>query len=431
MKYMEKNKVFTNASWIIGSNIAKSLIALVIGMLSARYLGPSNYGTINYAVSVVAFFAPIAQLGINDILVQELVQNPEDEGRILGSSLGIGMISSLLCMAGVVAFSAVANAGETETIIVCFLYSITLILQVFNMLQYWFQARYLSKNASLIMLGAYVLVSFYKVYLLATEKNIYWFALSQTVEYLTLLVPLYGAYRRKGGKNFAFQWGTAWRLLKKGRYYIIPGLMVTIFSQMDKIMLKLMLGEEATGYYSAAVVCAGVTSFVFSAIIDSFRPAIFEAQKISENAFQKNISRLYCIVIYFSLFQCIGITLFAKLLILILYGAAYLPAVSSLRIIVWYTTFSYLGAVRNIWMLANNLQKYLWKINLCGALANVVLNVCLIPIMGNDGAALASLITQIFTNVIVGWMIKPIRPNNALMLKSLNPKLIFELLKKE
>ena len=67
-------------------------------------------------------------------------------------------------------------------------------------------------------------------------------------------------------------------------------------------------------------------------------------------------------------------------------------------------------------------QKYLWIINLSGALANVALNYILIPITGIMGAALASLVTQIFTNVIIGFIIRPIRYSNMLMLRALNPK---------
>ena len=115
-------------------------------------------------------------------------------------------------------------------------------------------------------------------------------------------------------------------------------------------------------------------------------------------------------------------TVLAKLIIHVLYGAAYAPAVGALQIVVWYTTFSYIGSVRNIWILANNKQQYLWKINLMGALANIVINAILIPIIGIYGAAVASLITQFFTNVIVGYIIKPILPNNRIMVKGMNPR---------
>ena len=107
-----------------------------------------------------------------------------------------------------------------------------------------------------------------------------------------------------------------------------------------------------------------------------------------------------------------------------------MPAAGALRIVVWYTTFAYLGSVRNIWILANDKQKYLWVINICGASANVVLNFALIPLLGIYGAAIASLVTQFFTNVIVGYIIRPIRPNNAIMVSSLNPKYCIDAVKK-
>ena len=219
-------------------------------------------------------------------------------------------------------------------------------------------------------------------------------------------------------------------MVSSSRYYIVSSLMVTLFAQTDKIMLTLMVGNEANGYYSAAVACASIFSFVFSAIIDSARPAIFESKAVSAEQFEKNISRLYCIISYLSLAQCVVMTVLAKYVILILYGADYMLAVSPLRLIVWYTTFSYFGSVRNIWMLAVGKQRFLWIINLSGALTNIALNTFLIPAWGTMGAAFASLMTQFFTNVIIGMIIPDIRRNSTLMLKGLNPALIISIFKK-
>lgn len=64
-------------------------------------------------------------------------------------------------------------------------------------------------------------------------------------------------------------------------------------------------------------------------------------------------------------------------------------------------------------MLAEDKQKYLWVINLSGALANVILNYLLIPVMGIIGASIASLVTQFFTNVFIGYVFSPINELNA------------------
>ena len=427
-KIMLKNKVIKNASWIIASRIVQALLALVISMLTARYLGPSNYGIINYAASIVAFVMPLMHLGVNSVLVQEIVRNPDDEGRIIGTATVMTFLSSLLCIGGTVAFAAIANPGETETIVVCALYSILLIFQSLDMVRYWFQSKYLSKYTSIISLAAYTVVSIYKIYLLATGKSIYWFVVSNALEYAIISICSIYLYKQKGTQKLGFSKTIGRRLLSTGKYYIISELMVTVFVQTDKIMLKGMLNSEATGFYSAAVTCATITQFVFAAILDSSRPAILESKKKSEEAFERNMKRLYSIVIYFSLAQSLAISLFAPLIIQILYGNSYAPASTALRIVVWYTTFSYLGAARNIWILAEGQQKHLLSVNMLGALANVIVNFMLIPVLGISGAAIASLVTQFFTNFVTGYIIKPLRPNNKLMVESLNPRYLIELI---
>lgn len=204
-----------------------------------------------------------------------------------------------------------------------------------------------------------------------------------------------------------------------GKHYIISGLMVMVFSQTDKLMLKFMCDDRTVGLYAAATTCASMTSFVFVAIIDSMRPIIFSSvERVKE--FENKMVSLYSFIIWLSLFQCTIITMFAPLIVHIMFGGDYTGSVMILRIVVWFTTFSYIGTVRNIWILAKGYQKYLWIINLSGALLNVLINLLLIPKYGAVGAAIASVVAQFFTNVIIGYIIRPLRKNNYLMIQSLN-----------
>lgn len=422
MKQLCSNKIAKNAAWLIAVKIVQSLLGVLISMISARYLGPSNYGIINYAASITAFAVPIMQLGINNVLVQELVHASEDEGTLLGSAMVMSLLSSLLCIIGVGAFSMITNAREKETIVVCILYSLSVFFQVFEILNYWFQANFLSKYTALISFFAYVIVSVYKILLLVNAKDIFWFAISNSIDFAIISIAQFIIYRRMGGKKLSFNLGIARRLLYKGKYYILPDLMIVVFAQTDRIMLKKMLGAEFTGYYSVAVVCAGLTSFVFAAIINSYRPAIFEAHLQSEKYFEERLITLYKIIVILSLAQSVVMSAGAKVIISILYGKMYLQAVPALRIVVWYTTFSYLGCASGIWLLANKCQQYLLIVNMSGALINVLLNMLLIPMWGIEGAAIASLVTQITTNLVVGMLIKPIRRGNLLILKAFDPR---------
>lgn len=416
------NRVLKNASWIIICRVVQAVLTLIISMITARYLGPSNYGLLNYAMSVVAFALPVMKLGLTSILVQELINEPEKEGETLGTSIVLSFLSGLICIVGANLFAFISNSDEKDTIIVCALYSTILIFQVFEVFNYWFQSKLRAKYSSIIALIAYIVVSGYKIFLLITHKSIYWFSVANTLDYLLISVGLFALYKKQHGQTLTFNSNRARKMFSISKFYIISDLMVVIFAQTDRIMLKAMIDNAATGYYSAAVTCAGMTQFVFAAIIDSMRPMIFEGKKTSEEFYELNLSRLFSIITYLSLIQSFLMTILAPIVIRILYGADYGASVSALQIVVWYTTFSYLGSVRNIWILAEGKQKYLWQINLFGALANVVLNAILIPIMGIRGAALASLITQFLTNVVTGCVFPPIRGVSKLLIKGCNPR---------
>jgi len=424
-----KNKIVRNASWIIGARIAQAILSLIVSSLTARFLGPSNYGLIGYAQSIVTFVIPIMQLGLNAVLVQEIIKKPQDEGKILGTSLIMTFISAIVCGLGVLSFVVCVNAGEKETFIVCALYSLVLLCQSAEIIQYWFQAKYLSKYTSLLSLGAYTLVSIYKIVLLVFQKNVYWFAVSYAIDYFLIAVGMHIIYRRLGGQAFSFSGKYAVDLLSKGKYYILSGLMVAVFAQTDRIMLKLMVGDAETGLYSAAVVCAGLASFFFSAVIDSMRPAAVEQKEVSREAYDKVLIRLYSIVIYCAFAYSLFATLFADPIVSVLYGSAYSRSVPVLRTIVWYTTFSYFGGAKDVWILTEGKQKYLLFLNATGAFANIILNWFLIPLWGAVGAAAASLVTQFLANVVMMVIIPELRPNAALLLKATNPNIIIDMLK--
>lgn len=417
-----KNNVLKNAEWIIGCKIMQSLINLVIGMITARYLGPSNYGIISYVASVVAFALPIMQLGLRNTLVKEFFQAPDKEGQILGTALVMNIVSSIVGMLGTVTFVSISNVGEKETFIVCVLYSFTLLFQATEMTQYWFQSKLLSKYPSLAALGSYTVVAIYKVFLLVTGKGVVWFAFSNVLDYFIISVVLLIIYKKVGGQRLSINWRLGREMLSRSKYYIIPSLMVIIFQHTDRIMIKLMIGEVETGYYSAAITCIGISAFVFAAVIDSARPVILEAKKKNQELYESRVIQLYSIITFMSLGQSVLMTLLAKPLVFLLYGVEYSSSAVILAVAVWYNTFGYYGSVRNIWILAEGKQKYLTGINIAGAIANVILNFALIPLWGAVGAAVASVVTQFFTNVIIGFIFKPLKENNRLMLKSLTPK---------
>lgn len=415
-----KNKELKNASWIVSGKIFQMILSLLVGVLTARYLGPGNYGLISYASSYITLFTAICTLGINSVIIKDFVDYPNEQGKSIGTTIVLRAISSILSAIMILGIVSFVDYGEAETIIVVFLCSISLVFQIFDTINYWFQSKYQSKITAIATLIAYAVTSIYKIILLILKKNIYWFAFATSVDYICVAIILLVAYKKYGGQKLSFSWKKGKKLLSKGYHYILSGMMVAIYAQTDKLMLKQMLNETAVGYYATATAVCAMWVFVLSAIIDSLYPTIIKLYSDGKKeAFERKNRQLYSIVFYVSVIVSLCFTLFGDIVIKILYGDAYIGAINPLKIATWYTAFSYLGVARNAWIVCENKQKYLKYIYGCAALLNVVLNFVLIPILGASGAALASLITQIFTSIILPLMLKPLRHNAKLMIEAI------------
>ena len=413
-----KNKEAKNAGWIVGGRIAQMILSFFVGVLTARYLGPQNYGIINYASAYVAFFSSFCTLGINSVIIKEFSDEPDKQGETIGTAILLRIISSILSIVLILSISRIFDGNELEINIIVGICSLSVIFQTMDTLNYWFQAKYQSKITSIATLIAYIVTSTYRIILLVCNKDVIWFAAALSVDQLCIAIILIISYFKYHGPKFSFSYKKAKRLLGKSYNYILSGMMVAIYGQTDKLMLKQMLDEEAVGYYSLASSINSLWVFLLAAVIDSIYPTIVALFAQSKDAFERKNRQLYAIVSYLSIFVAICIMLFGKKFIQIVYGDAYLGAAEPLSIICWYTMFSYLGVARNAWIVCNNQQKYLKYICAFSALANVILNLILIPQSGASGAALASLITQILT-ILLPCVFKEMRPNVKLMLDAL------------
>lgn len=410
------NKEVKNASWLICGKLAQMILSFFVSILTARYLGPSNYGTISYVNAYITFFTSLCTLGINAVIIKDFVEKPQEQGAAIGTTLIMRFASSFFSAVMTFCIVSVVDHNEPTTIVVAALCSVALVFQVFDTFNYWFQSRYESKITSIATFVAYTATALYRLVLLALHKDVRWFAFATSVDYIVLGVLLFFSYKKHDGPKLSISLEKGKSLLGRSYHYILSGMMVAIYGQTDKFMLKQMLDETSVGYYSIAASVNLMWVFVLQAIIDSLYPTIMQLFEEDREQFDRKNRQLYAIVIYVSMAAAICFVLFAPLVIKILYGDAYMPAVGPLRVITWYTIFSYLGVARNAWIVCMNKQKYLKYMYLSAAFINIGLNYIMIPMWGASGAALASLLTEVCTSLVLPCCWKDMRPNVRLMI---------------
>ena len=402
------------------------LLSLVIGVISARYLGPSNYGTINYASSYIAFATILCALGLEGIVVKEMVDDRDSEGVVLGSSILMRLAAGFLSMIAVCIIVAVINPGDRVLLVVAFLQSLILLFNAFHIIDTWYQSYLRSKTSTIIKCIAYTGMSVYRVWLLVTGKSVEWFAFATSLDALLIAVLFMFKYRKDGKKKLKFSLPVSKHLISLSYHLIISNLMAAVYNQMDRLMIGKMIDQTHVGYYAAASTICHMWLFIPQALANSARPLIMELKNKNEELYVKRIKQLTGVIFWSGVLFAIVFSILSHFIIDVLYGADYSEARGPLLLIIWSTVFSSMSYARAIWMISENKQKYTKNILLCGVCVNLVLNSIGIPIIGMMGAAIATLVTEIVCCLIAPLIIKETREYVKYVVSSFN---IFALIK--
>lgn len=412
-------RVTHNISWLVGGSVLHKALSFVAGILVARYLRPDMYGLLSYAGAYTTFFSALCTLGINSMLVAELLEYPDTEGEAIGTSIGLRLGSSFLSFVAIACITSIVDAGDKTTIAVVILSSLGLIFQTYDTLKYWFQAHLQSKYCAVATNLSYVAVFAFQALLIILGKSVEWFALATSLDSLVAGAILFAIYRRGGGRRLSFSRARVRRILARGLPFVAAGIMSAVFASTDRLMLKWMMDESSVAFYSLASTLSVAGSFVLSAVIDSAYPTIVEAHKSDHALYLRRNRQLYAVVFYAAAGMSLVVLLLARPLITLFYGVDYLPAAEPLKVVIWCTAFSYLGVARNAWVVCENKQSYLLYLYATSAGVNVFLNLVFIPMWGTVGAAIASLASEVSATLIAPAFVRPLRENAKLMLDAI------------
>lgn len=419
-----------NTGWLLTTNIYSMILSLVIGSLSARYLGPSNYGLIGYGTSLIMLFTSISKLGLDSVVINELVVNPAKKGNYLGAALVMRLIASIISIVCVSIFVSIMEPGNSLLLEITFLQSIAILFQVHEIFNYWFQAELKSKYFVIASCVALTASAVWRIFLLYNGASVKWFALSISIQALVILIVTAIIFFQKAPITLRVHLNDIKYLISKSRHFIVANLAITIYMQTDKIMIGKMLGEEAVGFYTAAMTIAMIWQFVPNAIINSSYSLIISERLNNPKTYIKRLQMLMLTITLLGIIVGIVILMFGRWAILALYGVAYEQSIITLYILIWSTGLAVLGSARGIWIVAEGLNAYQKYMVLIGGVINVVLNLFTIKLFGINGAAIATLASQLAVQFIAPLCFKKTRPlagvywQSFKLLKTINHKKI-------
>lgn len=414
-------RYFGNTAWLFSAQMLRMAIGVLVGLWVARYLGPVEFGVFNFVIAFTAIFSVIANLGLDGILVRELVSQPKRKEILLGTVFWLKVMGAIVAVLIIYLTTNLLSIGPTTNIYILIVAS-GIIFQSFTVIDSYFQSEVLSKFVSICSMVQLFISTLLKIFFVIKGVGLIWFVLVVLIDQVALAASLFIAYRSHNQTDFFkfFDFALAKRLLKDSWPLIFSSLVITIYMRIDQVMIKEMLGDYEVGIYSAAVKLSEVWYFIPMILSNSLFPAILNAKKVDKKLYYNRIQRFYTLVFWLALVICIPMSFLSGVLVSFLYGAEYQEAGQVLSIHVWAGIFVFLGVVSGKFYLSENLQIYTTINTAIGAIVNVGLNYFLLPLYGVVGAALATLVSYAVATYFMNIVFSATRENFKRLTFSIN-----------
>ncbi|QEP43614.1 flippase [Ectothiorhodospiraceae bacterium BW-2] len=415
-------KIIDNLAWLFVDKVLRMGVGLLVGVWLARYLGPEQFGLLNYALALLALFSTVAAVGLNPIVVRESVHQPDAAPVILGSALLLRLIAgSIAIMAMNLTLYALRPDDPLAQISVLIL-SMTLLFRASEVVRYWFESQVQLRYWVWVENSLFLLMSGVKVVLILHAAPFIAFIWVILIEAGLLAIGVGWIYWcRTQTIAWRVRYARLKQLLHDSWLFMFSAMAMVLYTRIDQIMLGEMVGNDAVGLYSAATRISEAWYFIPVIIVTSLFPAILKAKQRSESAYYQRLQQLMDLVIWLSVAVAIAVTLLSDRLITGLFGEAYQAAAGVLVIHIWASLLMSLGLVGAKWFVAENHALFNFQRTAVGVALNVLLNWLLIPKYGIDGAAIATLITHLWVNLLYDGLQKMTRPLFWLKLGGLNP----------
>lgn len=388
-------KYVANTGWIFLGKWGNLTISLIATLVIARHLGPTNLGEFSYAMSFIAIFSFIAVFGIDSVLYRELIKHPKKRNEYLGSALCIKLTTAALASFLTIIFAYFFSPRDVSFLLIIIL-SLSFFFQSLYIISYEFGAEVKGKIISLLSIGITLLINLLKILIVSIGYGVIFLALIVLFEAL-LYASGYVYFRKKTFgpiTDWKFDTVISKSLIHNSWPFIFSGAFTVIYSRIDQIMLKNMIDATSVGFYDVAVRLTELWYFIPTVIVGSLFPALVNSRMHDRSEYLQRVFKLFAVISLVTLTLSLLMSVFAKPIILTIFGAKFFDSIYILQIYVW--TLLPLGLINffNHLFLVEGKKIILFLSSLLGALANVAGNFILIPLYASAGAAIATLLSS-------------------------------------
>ncbi len=420
-------KYLHNTSWLFVERVVRLVVVLATSILVARYLGGSLFGQLNYATGFVGIFFALTTMGLDEIVVRDLVRHPERRDELLGTSAVIKFGGASLLVLLVVLSTFLKNMeGVTASLVIVI--AVAELLRPFHVIDYYFMAQVKARSAVVVQMAQVFISAAAKLWLVfragsedLREESLILFAWIYVLETFTMSVGYAWMYKAGGAAVRAWRYSRkmALHLLDQSWPLVIYGMALYVQAKIDQVMIGDMLtrtlGEKAAfdevGQYSVALKMIEAMGFLPVIVQKSLAPAITRAKLESEAKYRDRLLNQYRLMFLMFLVTSVPLFFLAEPLIVLLYGPEFAPAGYLLGLFAIRLFFTNMGVGKSSFITNESLFRYSLFTAIVGAVVNITMNWLLIPELRSIGAIWATIGSFLISIFLLDLFFKDTRNN--------------------
>ena len=412
-----------NVTWQLGDRVVRLVVGLVVNVWMVRYLGAAGLGLLGFVQSLVGLCAIASTLGIESILIRELVRRPARAGALLGTAAAMKAAGALVAIGISLAAVAMLRPHDGSARALALVLASVTLFQITDVIEHWFQSRARFAPFVIARGAAFLTAAAVKIVLLVRHGSLTQLAAAIALESLLAAFALVAAFRRApdAPRRWHADPALARELLAWSWPLALNSMAIVIGARMDQVMLTTLRGEAENGLYAAAQRLSEIIYFVPVAVCAAANPLLLGWHARDPRAYEERLGRLFRVLAWSAIAIALPVSLLATPIATLLFGAAFRASGPVLALHVWTAPALFLGVAQSNWFIANGRPQGLFARSAVNAGTNIALNAWLIPPYGARGAALATLIATAVAHVGVNAVTPGTRRLFALQLRALVP----------
>ena len=416
---MQASSPFGSTVWLLLEKTVSVAISFGVTLAIARHFLPEIFGNLSYLLALVALASPLMALGLNSLVSREVLSRPAQAELIVGTALALRFIMGILVAPlMMILANFYLDDGNRDLFYFLILASVANAALVID---FWLQAYVANRYASAVRLTSLIFFSFLRILAVIWDAGLSTFVYLASLEFVLVGLLYMLAYNRLslGAKKLRYSLSETKRLLSDSRWLLLSGVAAMVYLRVDQVMLGVMVDDHAVGIYAASARVSEVWYFIPAAIATSFFPQLIRHRLDDPVKYGLSLQKLNDFLFCSALGVALLISLCASWLFPLLFGPSYADSIPVLKVHIWVGLFVFMRALLSKWLITENLLKLSMFTQLSGALANVILNLWLIPLYGAVGAAYATVISYAVAGYLVLFLHRDLWPMAIVVTKSL------------